>query len=398
MTRTLVIDCGAAETRAAYLVDGEPLRFWFGPARGDEGLPRPPQTGDIFSGRVKTVSKALSGAFVDIGAARDGFLPISKSAKPPVEGAAIIVVARRPQIDAKGAVLSLAWTFGLSAAEKATIEAQVKSTATGAVGEISDAAFSALRYFAPIAGEIDVAVNDPAAKSALVKHGVAARIEPRSARNLDDAIAQSLERTLSLPQGALLHFHETLAGALIDVDTGAASGGATGPLNDKINLVVGAILPAEISRRAIAGRVIIDFLPPSGAGARAKLADAVREGLAALPRARFGKLAPDGLCDLTLPRERHTLLEAATELSGTGWPVDGRRFTLDWSAKCAIKSLEKALRAQPSARVRLLVAGDIGAYLDNLRPQWAQRLGQQYGARFAVEPGASMEMRTYEVA
>ncbi|MEK7265110.1 MAG: ribonuclease E/G [Pseudomonadota bacterium] len=396
MTRTVFIDCGAAETRAAMFDGDEVTHFWFGPARGDEGLPRSPQTGDIVSGRVKSVAKSLNGAFVDIGAERDGFLPLSKDAKPPVEGARLIASVRRPQIDAKGAVLTLDWASGLSALEKAKSEAQAASSAVGLIGEVSDAALSAVRHFARIASGAAVAVNDPAVKSVLERHGAAVRVEP--AQDWDDVITRSLERSVGLASGALLHFHETKAGALIDIDTASASDGATGALNDKINLAAAAHLPKEISRRAIAGRVIIDFLPPSGAGARAKLLDALRAGVAGLPRARLGKLAPDGLCDLTMPREQHSLLEAATEFSTAGWPVEGRRFTLDWSTKSAMRSLEKALRARPSASIRLLVASDIGAYLSDLRPQWAQRLAQKYGARFTIEPGATMETRTHEIA
>lgn len=397
--RRLVIHCGAAETRAAYLIDDEPLYFWLGPARGDEHLLQAPEAGDIVAGRIKSVSKALNGAFADVGAARDGFLPLKNGEKAPIEGAAIIASVRRPSIGAKGAVLTLDWRKGLDAAAIASIEAQAKPGLIGLVGDVLDAALSALRQCARVADGFDIVVNDPAAKSVLERRNIGARIENDSdaAFDLDDAVAQSLEQTISLPQGAELHFHETQAGALIDVDSASAAGGATGLLNDKINLAAASFLTREISRRSIGGRVIIDFLPASGAGARATLIDAMKNGLGAMPRARFGKIAPDGLCDLTLPRERRSLLDAATEPSGSGWPVDGRRFTLDWSAKAAVRALEKELRARPSARPRLLVGRDIAAYLSDDRPQWAARLANKFGARFAIEAGASMEPRDHEV-
>lgn len=398
MTQRIFIECGAAETRAAVLDGGEFTHFWFGPARGDEHLPGPPQSGDIVAGRVKSISKALNGAFVDIGAARNGYLPLKKNEKAPVEGAAIVAIVRRPPVGAKGAVLSLDWAKGLNPTAKATVEEQSKSNSIGALGAPPDAALSAFQQCARFAEGLEVVVGDPAAKAVLEKHTIAIRDDGGLSKELDEAIAEALLRTMTLPQGALAHFHETEAGVLVDIDSASAAEGATGSLNDKINLGAASRLPKELSRRSIGGRVIVDFLPPSGAGARAKLNEAMKEGLSRVPRARYGKLSSDGLCDLTLPRERLSLLQVATEPSGSRWPVEGRRFTLDWSAKSAVRALETELIARPSSRPRLLVSPDIGDYLSTMRRQWAARLAQKYGARFAIETGASMESRNHEVA
>ncbi|MEZ5922647.1 MAG: hypothetical protein R3C60_15040 [Parvularculaceae bacterium] len=62
MTRRLLIESGAAETRAAFLAGDEPTHFWFGPARGDESLPHPPASGDLFAGRIRSVTKSLNGS------------------------------------------------------------------------------------------------------------------------------------------------------------------------------------------------------------------------------------------------------------------------------------------------------------------------------------------------
>ncbi len=402
VTRRLVIDCGAAQTRAALLLDDEPLRFWFGPARGDEALPRPPQSGDIFAGRVRSVAKPLNGAFVDIGAARDGFLPLTKNAKPPVEGAAIIVRIRRPQIDAKGAVLTLGWKENLSAEAAAMLEAQAASMRIGALGEPVDAAIQAFVDCAPasFSGDLDIITNDPAAKR-LIENTTSAPVRVKDAPFLeyqvDQAVAEALEPCVTLEGGAALNFHETPAGALIDVDSASAAGGATGRLNDKINLAAAARIFPEISRRAIAGRVIVDLLPPSGAAARAKLAETLKENLKSVAGARFGKLAADGLCDFTIPRQRLSLLMGVTEPAGNGWPVEGRRFTLDHAAKSAIGVLECALATRPSATPRLIVACDIADYLLAKRPQWAERLNRKFGARIRIEPDATREPRTYDL-
>jgi Ribonuclease G/E len=402
VTRRLVIDCGAAETRAAFLVDDEPRHFWFGPARGDEALPRPPQSGDIFAGRVRSVAKPLNGAFVDIGAARDGFLPFKKNDRPPVEGAAIIVRIRRPQIDAKGAVLTLGWTENLSAEAAAILVAQAASIKIGALGEPADAAIQAFVDcgMPATSGDRAIITNDPAAKRLIEENAsmpVAIEDAPFKKFQLDQAIAEALEPCVTHDGGAALNFHETPAGALIDVDSARAAGGATGRLNDKINLAAAARVFPEISRRAIAGRVIVDFLPPSGAAARAKLAETVKENLKSVAGARFGKLAADGLCDFTIPRQRLSLLMGVTEPAGNGWPVEGRRFTLDHAAKSAIGVLECALATRPSATPRLIVARDIADYLLAKRPQWAERLNRKFGDRIRIEPDATREPRTYDL-
>ncbi len=120
--RRLVIECGVAETRAALFDGDEAVKFWFAPARGDETTPRDVEAGDICFGKVKTVSKPLAGAFVDIGARVDAFLPLAKGETAPIEGARLIVGVKRPALASKGAVLVLAWRRGLAAAAQRAIE------------------------------------------------------------------------------------------------------------------------------------------------------------------------------------------------------------------------------------------------------------------------------------
>jgi hypothetical protein len=119
--------------------------------------------------------------------------------------------------------------------------------------------------------------------------------------------------------------------------------------------------------------------------------------LRSIQGARFGRLAPDGFCDLTAPRRNLSLLESATETAGADWPVQGRRFTLDWSAKAAIRALEAALVARPSSSPRLVVPEETGNYLQTDRPQWKDRLAERYGARFRIEPSPSIGMRRHEL-
>ena len=399
MTRRLLIECGAAQTRAAFLVGDEPMHFWFGPARGDENLPAPPQAGDLFAGRVRSVSKPLGGAFIDIGAERDGFLPFRKNEKPLSEGAQIIVMARRPPIDGKGAVLRIAADEDL---HDGLIE-QARKFGVGELGRSNDAAVMAFCVCGlDRGGDFEILVGEPASKRALEdwSNDTHAKIEPELFERylIDEAIEEMFGQRITLENGAELIFHETEAGVLIDIDSAAAAGRALLAINDKINESAARRMFLEIQRRQIGGRVIVDFVPPANAATRTRLADSVKAGLKSFARSRFGKLSADGFCDFTLARTSRSHLEHATESAGAGWPVPGRRFTRDWLAKAAIRKLERALGARASARLRLIVGPEIADYLEGERPQWAERLKQKFGARFSIERSALMEPRDHDLA
>ena len=96
----------AAETRAALIERDRTIRFWFGPARGDEAADKSARTGRRFAGRIRSVNKSLNAAFVDIGDGLDSYLPIKKSNKEfIVEGALIEVTVKSPPRQNKGATL-----------------------------------------------------------------------------------------------------------------------------------------------------------------------------------------------------------------------------------------------------------------------------------------------------
>ncbi len=403
MTARILIECGAAETRAAFVDDGVVTHLWFGPARGDEMLATETAASDIVAGRVTSVSKSLSAVFVDIGAAREGFLPIRKGEKPPIEGARALFSVHRPPIGEKGAVLSSDWRKGLSEADVALLEKKAATGAVGMIGETLDAAASAFHSIRAMSkGAVaDVIVNDPTSKRLLEAAGAGGVLLERQSfaeNDVDGVIEESLASIVALPGGARLIFQETAAGAVIDVDTASAGEGGGARLNDKVNVAAAARILLDLSRRSLGGRVIIDFLPPTNAQARSALVETMKTGLKRFDGARFGRIAPDGLCDFTLPRRRRSLLEEASEPVGADWPVAGRRFTLDWSAKAAIRALESALGARPSSQFRLAAAADIVRYLERERPQWRNRLAQKYGARFDIIENETLKSGTYDLA
>lgn len=381
MTRTLLIACGAAETTGAVVAGGEIVRLLFAPARGDEALPRAAEAGDIVLGRIKTGAPALGGAFVDIGAVEDAFLPVRPNAKPPPEGSAQILCLRRPAIGDKGAVLSLDWKQGL--APKRIEEFSSARGSPRLLSHVLDSAVVIARR-AQDFGVSAIVTDRPECQRVLAADGVSALCDERVVleADIEDTLAPTLERAASLGAGARLIIDETTGGAVVDVDAGGAVDAARKP-NDRVNERAMRVLFRELARRAVGGRVIVDFLPPSSPAARRKLLDLLETVDGEIYERRAGKLAPDGLFDMTAPRRDRSLLERAGEPAGDGFLRVGRRLTLDWAAKRAVAAVEARLLRLPRALLSLDAGAEIARYLE-ARPRWLARLADRYGARMTM--------------
>lgn len=389
MTHALLIACGAAETLGA-LVDGpEIVRFFFAPARGDEGRPRAAEAGDIVLGRIKTAAPALGGAFVDIGADDEAFAPASPKAKSPPEGALAIFRVRRPALGGKGAVLDRDWNRGLSPQRVAALNAE---GAPRLLSQSFDAAFFIVRC-AQDYGVAEIVIDQPDGQRALAAEGIAAACDDRRAGEVDleAAIAASLDAEIDLGGGARMTIEETAGGCVVDIDAGGAANAARRP-NDKVNERAARRLFRELSRRSIGGRVIVDFLPPSAPSARRKLADLLETQDNGLYERRAGKLSPDGLFDMTAPRRDLSSLERASEPAAKGLLRAGRAARRDWVARRAIAALEARLRRNPRLRLSLDASEDIARAIED-RPEWLARLADRYGARMTIAVSASEERR-----
>jgi len=391
MTRRLFVACGAAETVAALVADGEIARFFFAPARGDETAPRRAETGDIVLGRIKASSPALGGAFIDIGAAQDGFAPLKSSAKAPPEGARALFRVRRPAIGGKGAVLDADWRRGLPPKRQSSLTLEGPPRLLSQT--FDPVLLVALR--AADLGPAEIIVDQPDAAHALASDGVTASCEAGRVAALDfeGAIAAALEPVVALGGGARMMIEETSGGCVVDVDAGPAAEASRKP-NDAVNRRAAGALFGELGRRGIGGRVIVDFLPPSSPAARKALAAELENNAAPFER-RLGALAPDGLLDLTAPRRDLSLLERASAPAGEGLIRAGRRLTLDWAAKRAIAALEWRLSRYPRLRIVLEADPALARYLED-RPQWLARLADRHGARALIEAAPRPE-RTFDV-
>lgn len=392
--RRVFLECGAAETRAALVIGDEVVRLALAPARGDEGLARPLEHGDAVVGRVQSIQKSLNGAFVDLGPDGIGFLPLAAKGSQLVEGERRLMAVRRPAIGAKSPVLTLDLK---SLAEPSSTAAVDAARALGRVGPTRDAALIALARIGAEAGD-QRHVSGAGAASLAGASGRDGDVGDRmESEEIFSAIDDALLREVALSNGARLVIDEVEGLTVVDVDAGAAADGATGRLADKVNAEAAKRLFVELARRRIGGRVVVDFLPPSDKTARAKLSAALKARASALYPCRPGRLAADGLFDLTAPRIAATLLEELTEPAGDDFIRPGRRRTRDAAAKAAVGALERRLASARAARPRLFVGAELADYLDRDRPQWRARLEATCGSRFAIERAPQLKDRDHEL-
>ena len=397
--RTLLLECGAAQTRAALLHNKEVIRFFFAPARGDEKLPRMAQLGDTYFGRVRTVSQSIRGAFIDIGDGEDAFLPLTDKIKTPIEGAKIVVRVRRQAIGGKGAVLTADWTKGMPKGEAATIEAKSKMVSPPA--RLNTPADPVLEIVKAAGPNLDLVRVDDGSVVALLKKNETFDVElvdfPFETNDADDALDDALQPTTTLLGGGRLIFDETAGGCMIDIDGAGAVGASSTLLNDRVNTAAAQVLRLHLGRRSIGGRVIVDFLPPSTKMARHDLFKNLKRDVVGPLAGRAGTISKDGLFDMTIPRRQASLLDQASEPVSESLLRPGRVFTCDWIARHALRRLEAALKRAPSSRPRMLLSPELDTYLAD-HPQWIDRLAHRYGARFLIETADTNKGRTYDLA
>lgn len=407
MTVTLIIECGVAQTRAALFENGVAIRFWFGPARGDEEKDQTPRKGRHFYGRVKSVNASLSAAFVDIGDGLDAFLPIKKPGDAVAEGALINVAVKSPPRQGKGAVLKpLPDSEFLPSGEgrKTTNDEAGDKPARlvpGRAPPFIDPAIEAANTIGESATTI--VIDDAAARAALTAAGVTADIqyEEHFEALFDDyGASEELEKafgqTVALNGGGRLVIDEAQALTAIDVDSGALSASSSARLREKMALTAADEAMRQVRLRNIGGHVVIDFPAIGAKSARAKFRERLTIALSRIEGAGTSSFSKSGLFTFTAPHGAQSLIERFTE-TVPGDPVSGRRFTLDWQAKSALREAEHRLRAGPKVKLKLNVGAALFEYL-NAQQIWIDRLNDRYGPRVDITKDEKLEERGYDLS
>ncbi|MBU6449298.1 MAG: ribonuclease E/G [Rhodospirillales bacterium] len=218
----------------------------------------PDCVGDLYTGRVVSVEKALAGCFVALGGEISGFMPDSAGGKNLTEGQYISVCITRAAQGGKGPRLSLAQapaagTPGLIAAGPGPLVELARRFASDEIILDDYALMADLR---------------PALEGRM--HYNAKAFDPV----LEDEVASLAEPLAILPHGARLHITPAPAATLLDVDSASASHLPPLALNT-------AIIPEicrQIVLRNLSGGILIDFAGLKTAQ-RQKLLPPLREAL-----------------------------------------------------------------------------------------------------------------------
>jgi len=338
MPSEILIQAGAGETRAALVEDGVLQGYAVESAFADG-----PRIGDIYMGRVTRVMAAMQAAFVDIGAARDGFLALRDVSAPPHEGQAIAVQVTREAAGEKGAKLT--GKFALTGEDSARAR-MVKPPALLQMGP----------------GMVDRLLRDWRADTVLVddarlatRHGVTLAREDLFLRHdLEEQVAALYRSRVALPCGGWITLEKTEGLTAIDVNSGsfAASGGREETAR-LVNLEAAREAGRQIVLRGIGGLIVLDFIQMDRA--REAVTETLERALARHPAA--ADIAPmNGHGVVSIARQRRDAPLAAPR-----------------TEQAILRAVERAARAAPGreiivragrARIEWLSRPDVRAGLD----------------------------------
>ncbi len=368
MNRRLLISALPGETRAAWLDDGR-LRD-LAILRDD----RPWLVDNLYLGRVTARDPGLAAAFVDIGLARPGLLPLDEAPKGLSEGNSIAVrVTRAPHSDPredKGVRLT---GCRLPAGLRAEADKLRPPALLRAAEDPNAAALSA----APPPDAI--VIDDPDA-FARAKARLAGRPEllerlsldldpetPFERDGVEAAIEALLEPRIALPSGGHLLIEPVRTLTAIDVN----SGGATGrDMALAVDLEAAAEIPRQARLRGLSGLIVVDFLELREEAARKRVTAALKDGLSRDRRpSRVRAMRRSGLVEMTLRRARPALHELLTEPCGLGGlgrvkdPVTRAYEALHAAKRTALRNPGRKIALAAGPRVIAALQGPAAAAL-----------------------------------
>lgn len=340
--RRAYLDRGICETRGVVTLDGRAERLLI---RRDDDEPRL-QLGARVVARVASLEPALGTAFLDLGAGAEAILPFKPDARP-FRGEAIEVEIRG---EARRGKLALARVMG---------------PAEGAPRLLAEA-------------------PDVANELAVLSHG-AKLVEGMAAREVaDEAETEALEVLHALPGGGVIAIEPTRALTAIDVDLSERKGADAKRVTRQANLAALGMAARLLRLKGLGGIVVIDLVGRGHDGvalmaaARAAFAPD-NPGVAIGPVGRFGTM------ELSLPRRARPLAERLCREDGE---LSDRSL-----AQRLIRRLQAEAAADPGAR---LTASCSPAVAKAAAPL-AERLAEQIGARFAIEPAPSYPRERLDV-
>jgi ribonuclease G len=387
MRRELLISAGPGEWRAALVEDGKPVELRV--ERG-EGV----EFGSLHLGRVTRLLPALGAAFVDIGGDRPAFLPQSQihpRGRHLHEGERLLVLIRREAQGGKAAQLTT------SAAPLANLTIDVAHLEPPARLSPDPSFAAALAGVFPALDQIgiDGRASIPEVRAAFPGASVEHIPEDEWPFELDAVFEAALSSTLALPGSGSVHFEQTHAAMMMDVDSGSPESGSPERAALAVNLAAAEAIARHIRLRNLGGGIVIDFVGVEDRSARERVRIALARRLEADPM-QPQILGWTRLGHLELVRRRRTRPLADSLLEpAAGGPIVKTAVTVAFEA---LHALRREARAQPGGSWRLCVAPEVAAALAGRAARALRDLEQRFGRPVAIVEDARLGRAQFFIA
>jgi ribonuclease G len=280
------------------------------------------QIGAVFLGRVERIEPSLNAAFVEIGLARPGLLPLKKQGQSLTEGAAIPVQVRRDEHEGKAVRLSATIHSEVAYADQLA-QARAQGRIPACLVLPPNAWQNCLATLDPAEIEevvcerrVDVAAvqrwcaQHAAELSQRVRHVPLRDWQPERAE-VDDEVAAALEESVTLPCGGNLLIEPVRTLTAIDVNSAAATRKAGMELTAlTVNLEAAREVPRQLALRNLGGIVVVDFIDLENRNKREQVLETLREAAAVDPAIEWiGNMSRLGLVEILRRRRGATLTE-----------------------------------------------------------------------------------------
>ena len=356
---------------------------------------RPEIQDNLYLGRVTRIDRGLGAAFVEIGLAEPGLLPLDRAETRPTEGAALIVRVRRAPAAGKGAKL----TGKLPAALRPDVEAAAKAAKAPALLHRGDDPLDRLLADPEPPGRI--LVDDPGLLASIRRrleaagrpmeglelyHGSLPLFE---AAGLAGRIEDLLDPRVALPGGGALRIEPTRTLVAVDVDSGNRRAGDPERLALEVNLEAAAAAARELRLRRLSGLIVIDFLELQPRAQRQEVVRRLRQEMKRDPDA--GQVLPmsaSGLVEVTRRRSGPPLYELLTRpcgLHGSGRAWDPA--ILAWQA---LQRLRHQAQGRPGGPPRLRCGPGIAAALQGPAAAARQAVAAALGREIEILPDPAL--------
>lgn len=401
----LLVSAQPGELRAAWVADGRLVDLMI---RRDD---HPSRLGEIHLARATAVDRSLGAAFVDLGLERAGFLPLSEApGKKLTEGAAVTVRVLRDATAEKGPRLTARLID-----PPPDLAALVRAAKPPC--RLLPGADPLARLLTARALPDEVLIDHAETYRSFETRATAARPELADRLRLDLGAEPLFERTaldgdggetveaaiealldprVDLPSGGRLWIEPTHGMVAVDVDSGRQDAADPETLARSLDLEAAAEIPRQLRLRALAGRIVIDFLPLKGAEARKAVVAALREALKEdWEPGRVLAMAASGLVEMTRRRGGPALHEILTTPCGACG--SGRRKSAATLAFEALRDARRTAALDPGARLTVIAEPRVLAALDGPAGRARAELEACLGRTLTLVPGEVRDGRGYDV-